>query len=372
MSKRVGVTDTCAPGLKSQHVTAIEALAKATQAKTEGLHVGSPTLEFYPQLPPTGLLSRKLNIVAESPAASALLITQALLPFFLFAAGDAPLEVDIHGGTNVTWSLSWEYFDQVLLPTLQDSFGLVIERKLVRRGWSLGPQSRGCLHLKLQPLPRGTTFKAKDPERNYVEQDFSISHIDASIVVAASMHKELQKALARDLEILFPRVTLNFVLVEDSGHDSRSYVLLVARSETLRWGRDILSSMPKAGKARTTFAADVSRRVSKDLFDEVGKRGVVDEFLQDQLVVYQALAEGQSSFPRSDRPSDELAQQGSLEQAMGDLELGDRLRKDRTDEPFGDGSLHTRTARWVVAEMLPTVTFYNRGSIVAGAAMKVE
>ena len=37
------------PGLKNQHVTAINAVAKLCNAKVKGLYVGSKTIEFHPQ-----------------------------------------------------------------------------------------------------------------------------------------------------------------------------------------------------------------------------------------------------------------------------------------------------------------------------------
>ena len=44
----------------------------------------------------------------------------------------------------------------------------------------------------------------------------------------------------------------------------------------------------------------------------------------------------------------------------------DRLRKDKIMAPFGEGSLHTTTARWVAAQLLPKVQWYNQGRICDG------
>jgi len=37
-----------------------------------------------------------------------------------------------------------------------------------------------------------------------------------------------------------------------------------------------------------------------------------------------------------------------------------------TSVPFGDGSMHTKTARWVVSQMLPEVRWYDDGRICEG------
>ncbi|ETS84845.1 hypothetical protein PFICI_02870 [Pestalotiopsis fici W106-1] len=366
-------------GLKSQHVSSIAWLARATNAQVDGLAVGSRTLEFAPKAPPTALAQRSISIDVESPAASAMLIFQAILPYLLFAGNAAAaaagkgdgIELEIHGGTNVSFSLSWEYLDQVLLPTLEDQFGIVIKRQLKQRGWSLGPAKKGCVHFQFNPLRPGEKLTSRVPwNKRYTEEDFEMEKIDATILTPTHLHAPLQQALARDLDRLFPNVDVNLVVTEDSGHESRMYVLLVAHSKTgLRWGRDWLYDKKWKTKAPDALAHDMSKKVAGDLHDEIALRGAVDEFLQDQLVVFQALAQGRSSFPRDERgPEDIALGLGGLDiEEEGDEET--RMRKDKTHEPFGQGSTHTTTARWVAAEHLPQINWYNKGRVCEGAAI---
>lgn len=357
-------------GLKSQHATAIRWLAEATDADVENLSIGSKTLTFVPRRPPTELLERNIKISAESGAASSLLILQAIFPFLLFAGNDSnePIEVEISGGTNVSFSLSYEYLDQVLLPTLEDRFGIQVERKLKRRGWSLGPQSRGNIWLKTQPISPGQCLKFKATTPQKYPESYEVKRIDLSIVVPSHAHEKLQTLLVNDLGTLFPGADVHFKLVEDSGFDARWYILAVASSESgLRWGRDILSSLSKKAKSKDVFLAQVSSKLCRELFEEVEMGGQVDEHLQDQLVCFQALCDGYSTFPRGEspeNPSPEL-----LADAMGNLTIGEgRMRKEKNAEPSGNGSLHTRTARWVVGEFLDAAVFFNKGDIVKGAA----
>lgn len=382
-----------APGLKSQHVTAIEYLASATDADVSGLSVGSPTLEFRPRLAPscyyspaatataTGADGRTISISAESPAASTLLIFQAVFPFLLFACGDKPLTLRISGGTNGSFSPSYEYLDQVLLPALHDAFGVAVERRLLSRGWSLGKRQRGKVEFKFTPLKPGETLKLREGGGVYgggggeppdVED---VEAVDVSMIVPADMHDSLSQALVTDLGELFPDADVNFKIIEDSGADSRIYVLLVAKAGAVRWGRDILESTPKKAKGKggsqstSSLSETISRRVSKELYDEVSTGGVVDGFLQDQLVIFQALAEGRSSFPRG------VDDTGSLEGAMDKLDIdgdGERLRRDKADGPFGEGSTHTTTARWVTAQLLPGVKWFNKGNVCEGVGMHME
>jgi RNA 3'-terminal phosphate cyclase (ATP) len=363
----------CGSGLKAQHVASLSYLAAATDAETSGLEVGSHTLDFRPRLKPSQLLAdgqRKVRIDADSEAASTLLIFQAILPFLLFAGNerDEPIEVEISGGTNVSWSPSWDYVDQVLLPTLEDTFGVVLERRLVRRGWSAGTPQRGEVWFRVRPVRLGETLRLREPSGvglRYEKGDFEVKWVDVSVLAPGAMLERFQNAVVRGLEEVLPRAQVNLKVVEDSGRESRVYVLLVARSATLRWGRDVLTSMPKkTKKGQGNFEEYVARKVCQELYDEVESRGTVDEYLQDQLVVFQALAEGKTSFPRSgDR---------TVEDELGDLTLADMERKEKALEPFGEGSMHTKTARWVTRDLLPGVEWYKDGRMCQGVGMRME
>ncbi|KAI3397262.1 hypothetical protein diail_11061 [Diaporthe ilicicola] len=370
-------------GLKSQHVTSIAWLAKATGADVTGLEVGSKTLEFRPARGPGELWERNISIRAESAAASALLVFQAVFPFLLFAGNDSgePIQLTISGGTNVSFSPSYEYLDQVLLPALEGWFGVRVERRLDGRGWSMGPASRGSLWFRIRPVPLGETLRLReDLELGSRPEDFDVRTVDVTIIAPEAMHAELGAALRERLEEKFPGVECAFRVPEDSKHEARIYVLLVARSATLRWGRDLLYSKKRKGKTTAKLSEEVASAVTESLAEEVRSGGVVDEFLQDQLVIFQALAEGRTSFPRSQRPESRgenkpEGQNGTtLEQELDRLHISDRLRKDRTDSPFGvaqTDSTHTQTARWVTAEILePKLTWYNKGRVCEGIGLK--
>lgn len=357
------------PGLKSQHVTAIEFLASVTDAQTEGLAVGSNTLAFIPRLPPTSLPQRQFNISASSGAASTLLILQTIFPFLLYAAGD-PIQLSISGGTNAAWSLSFEYLDQILLPTLEERFGVKVGREMKTRGWSLGKQSRGEVLITVHPIQKGEKLRFIPPTPRSYPEAFVVKSVDVSIATPAFTHEILQTALVENLGQLYPDAEVHFKTLEDSGDPARVYILLVAHSASnIRWGRDILTSLPKRLSSPDTTLKQYASKVCRDLDQEVTLAGEVDEFLQDQLICFQALAEGYSSFLRLDRPMSEEYLSGSSS-AWNSLTHGnEEVRKDRSDEPFGYGELHAQTARWVVAEMLPEVEFYRKGMIVKGAGV---
>ena len=345
----------CSPrfqGLKAQHVSCIEYLAEATKAEVTGCEVGSKSFGFRARLSPVNLVNRNINIKAES-AASVLLVFQSILPFLIFAGDDqgSPITVTIHGGTNVSFSLSFEYLDQVLLPALT-SFGIKVKRKLDYRGWSHGSKQLGSAQFEITPLSPGQTLKAAE----WPKDRGTLSKIDISIITPGDLQEPLKRSLEFELDLAFPGVDWDFILVEDSRHRARIYTLLVAHTTTgLRLGYDWLYDKKTKNKDNNTIATEIAQKVLDGIDTELRKGGTVDEYLQDQLVVFQALARGKSSIS------------GSAEALTSDKE-----RVDRTDEPFGDGSTHSRTARWVTSQLLPQTKWINKGRVCEGIGFNVN
>jgi RNA 3'-terminal phosphate cyclase (ATP) len=313
--------------------------------------VGSKTFEFKANLSPVNLANRNIHIKAES-AASTLLVFQSIFPFLLFAGDESgsSITITIQGGTNVSYSLSYEYLDQVLLPSLE-GFGIHVDRKLEYRGWSHGTQGTGSIKLQFVPLALGRSLEAAA----WPTERGTISKIDISIVVPAYLQQVLKKTLLFELDLVFPAAEVNFAVVEDSKHKARMYTLLVAHTSTgLRYGRDWLYDKKSKDKDVNQISTEIAQRVVDELDVELRKGGLVDEYLQDQLVIFQALAAGRSTIP-----------------GTSEALVSDRDRIDETDEPFGDGSAHTTTARWVASQLLPQAKWIDKGRICEGVGWKV-
>lgn len=120
---------------------------------------------------------------------------------------------------------------------------------------------------------------------------------------------------------------------EDSKHEKRYYLLLVATSTTgIRLGRDWLyDHSVRVGKT-DSIISNIVRKVSGELIEEIEHGGCVDEYMRDQLVVFQALAVGRSSV------------------------FGGRC-----NEAIVKPSLHAKTAHWVAKEVIG-VDFNEDGS----------
>ncbi|CAG8957699.1 hypothetical protein HYFRA_00000034 [Hymenoscyphus fraxineus] len=277
-----------------------------------------------------------------------MLVFQALLPFLLHASDEkgTPIALSIEGGTNVGFSPSFEYIDQVLLPSLE-RFGINVERHLESRGWSQGSRQIGSTKFKIDPIPLGQPLSPPDwpTERGY------ITKIDISIIVPLVMHGSMKKAFLSELETVFPETNTNFLIVEDSRHIARLYTILVAHTSTgLRFGCDWLYDRSSKNKTSEELSTEIAKKVVSSLNFEVRKGGLVDEHLHDQLIIFQVLAGGKSVIP------------GSAETANSS-----RQRMERTDQPFGDGSPHATTARWVTSQFFPNLKWVDKGRVCVGA-----
>lgn len=119
-------------------------------------------------------------------------------------------------------------------------------------------------------------------------------------------------------------------MAEESGHPKRLYLLLVAETAGgYRLGRDWLYDRKAKSYTSDDVLEKLVERVVRELESEVAHGGCVDEYMQDQVVVFQALGEGRSGVDGGGGGSGE-----------GRVEKG------------GGVSLHTRTARWVVERLL--------------------
>ncbi|MCJ1383928.1 hypothetical protein MMC17_007042 [Xylographa soralifera] len=349
-----------AGGLKSAHLAGAEWLARATDATTTGMTIKSRDLVFRPTSNKTpqssaigttqdhenssngrneiqngvwkniyvdGRLVKRSSHISMSSPGSIFLILQAILPYVLFSSPTTgnpmttnesiPIRLTIDGGTNVFHSLSYEYASQVLFPMLLSNIGIgPINMTLHSRGWSTGRADVGSVVFDIIPIKPGNNISAFSfADRGHVSK-IHVSVLADNFAARASIRELVTEQLLKR----YPNIEILFPVDEDSKHSKRLYLLLVAEtSNGYRLGRDWLyDEKINDTKLDKTLHRLVSK-VIRDLDDELAHGGCVDEFMQDQLVVFQALAEGRTEV---DGGTDRRA------------------------------SLHTQTARWVIETLL--------------------
>ncbi|KAE8132115.1 RNA 3'-terminal phosphate cyclase/enolpyruvate transferase [Aspergillus pseudotamarii] len=152
-------------GLKGSHLAAITYLARVSGSSVVGAELGSTSLSFYPravQMPRDrghergGAIESHINIALRT-AGSVFLVFQALYPYMLHAGANSSvlerqITLSIVGGTNVSFSPSYDYVAQVLVPNFARVGLPHLSVQLIKRGWGTGPFSLGKVTLIADPL----------------------------------------------------------------------------------------------------------------------------------------------------------------------------------------------------------------------------
>jgi len=278
------------PGLRPQHLTAVQALARVCQAEVTEAHLGSQALTFKPRVLKAG---HYLFDVAEKTgsAGAVSLIAQALLPPLLMAG--VPTTVILRGGTHVPWSPPVHYLSQVFLPALA-GMGATAGLSLKRWGWY--PKGGGEVHFHITPVRALTGVEWRTPAAPVAFQALSA----ASKLPEHVARRQAARLTARLKE------SVPVEIIPASGPDPGSFVFL--------WG-------PRAGfsalGARGKPAEQVADEVAEAYLAFRKSRAALDRHLADQILLYLALARGPSSFTTETVTSHLLTNVWAIEQFLG-------------------------------------------------------
>ncbi|GGM72579.1 RNA 3'-terminal phosphate cyclase (ATP) [Halarchaeum rubridurum] len=271
----VAVTDVRAaretPGLKRQHVAALDALAAITDADLDGARVGSERVAIDPG-PVAGGDAR----VEIGTAGSVPLVVDAVLP--LAARLDDPFRLTVTGGTDVRWAPPLDYLRCVKLPLLR-AHGLDASLTCERRGFY--PAGGGAVTLTLRPSDLDSLSLSARGARRGIDVRSVASESLADADVAERQADAARDALPGDGE-----TSVAYVPADSPG----SVVTLVARYAGVRAG---FSALGERGKP----ADDVAREAVAAFEAFEATAASVDTHLADQLLPFAALAGGEYVAP---------------------------------------------------------------------------
>jgi RNA 3'-terminal phosphate cyclase (ATP) len=134
------------PGLRPQHLTAVQAAATVCNARLEVDALGSQTLTFLPGGParPGEYIFDVAEATRGGSAGSVGLVLQTVLLPLALADGESYLV--LRGGTHVPWAPPVSYLEHVFLPTLA-RMGLHAEVESAR--WGFYPAGGGEAHVQI-------------------------------------------------------------------------------------------------------------------------------------------------------------------------------------------------------------------------------
>lgn len=270
-----GTRDT--PGLRPQHVAAVQAIAEVTDAEVSGLEVGSEEITLEPGPVTCGAIAIDVGTAGSIP-----LVFDTLLPLVLEMTG--PVRCKITGGTDVKWSPPVTYHRQVKLPFLRE-FGFRGKIEVERRGFY--PKGGGQATLDMAPAEY-TPIRLTDRgalEKAAIHSLATEDLADADVVTRQTEQAESELRSRTDVPI---EASTEYVKADSTG----STILLELQYENSRAG---FSALGEPGKP----AEDVAD-TAVEAFEVYRKSaGAVDRHLADQLLPFLAVGGGTITTPES-------------------------------------------------------------------------
>ena len=267
------------PGLRPQHLTGVRAVAALSSADASGLRVGSREITFKPRRLGGGRMR-----VDAGTAGSTTLMLQSLMPAMAFS--ERPVEVELRGGTNNPMAPPVEYFQYVLLPTLE-RMGCRFELELLRRGFY--PRGGGVVRARSTPIDELKPIRLT--EFGGVKRVFGLSYscrLPSHIVERmASTAEKIIRERGYDVEI---RREILRPGDRACSLDPGCGIILVAEL-----GSGALMASDNLGKLGVP-AERVAEEAARDLLSQLDTGAPVDRHLGDQLVIWASLASGTSEY----------------------------------------------------------------------------
>lgn len=252
-------------GLMLQHLNAIKAVAQLSNASCDELYMGSNEIFFKPESLRGG--DFEINI---KTAGSIALVLQAFMIPACFAKSE--VNITICGGTDVRWSPSINYLQNVTLPLLK-TMGYIAEIDIIRRGHY--PRGGGIVNVTIDPIKKLKPIRNTELEVNKIR---GISHCvrlpEHVAVRQAESAEKVLKVNGFDAEIE--------IEISNNALGAGSGIILWSEGKSRIGGSAIGQRGLKAEK--------VGKNAAEELLYHISNGSSADKYLGDQLIPYMAIA----------------------------------------------------------------------------------
>ena len=258
------------PGLLRQHLAAVLAAARISNAHTEGAELGSGTLEFRPQQIQAG--QYKFSI---GSAGSTGLVLQTVLPILMCAGERSTLTLE--GGTHNPMAPPFDFLQRAFLPLLA-RMGVDVQLNLIRPGFF--PAGGGQLDVQITPCAQLRPL--------HLAARGKTTRISAQAYIAGIPLHVAERELAVVKRKLQPKDADLQVCGLANDYGPGNMLAVTVESEQLT---EVFCGFGAHGVSAEAVAGDVCQQAKRYLDSEAA----VDEHLADQLLLPMALA-GAGSF----------------------------------------------------------------------------
>jgi RNA 3'-phosphate cyclase len=258
------------PGLRAQHLKAVEAAGAVSRARIEGAALGSDALLFEPR----GIHPGEFSFDIGTAGSTSLVLQTILVP--LGFAG-APSTVVLTGGTHVPWSPCFHYLDLQWMPHLRR---IGFEARLTLELAGFYPRGGGRIRAVIEPPAALAPL--------LLAERGSLVRIRGVSAVAGLDRRIAERQKRRALERLAGlRTAATIEVVDLPAGSPGTLLLLMAEFEHSRCCYCGLGARGKPAECVADEAAD-------GLFSFLTADGAVDPWLADQLVLPLALVPAES------------------------------------------------------------------------------
>ncbi|CAH2311602.1 RNA 3 -terminal phosphate cyclase isoform X1 [Pelobates cultripes] len=265
------------PGLRPQHLSGLVTVRDLCAGQLENAEIGSTEVTFTPGKIKGGALTADTKT-----AGSVCLLLQVSLPCVLFA--ESPSELIFKGGTNAEMAPQIDYTTMVFKP-IAEKFSFKLDCDIRRRGYY--PRGGGEILVRVAPVKYLNPINLTD--RGTITKIYGRAFVAG--VLPYKMVKDMTSAAVRCIRRELRDLYVNIQAVQESGDKAvgnGSGIIIVAETST-----GCLFAGSALGK-RGVSADRVGAEAAEILLRNLHHGGCVDEYLQDQLIIFMALADGVS------------------------------------------------------------------------------
>jgi RNA 3'-terminal phosphate cyclase (ATP) len=257
------------PGLRQQHLTAVNAAAEICSGKVDGAQVGAQQFTFVP-----GSVRAGDYVFRIGTAGSTTLVLQTVLPPLMLA--DAPSVLHLEGGTHNVHAPPFEFLDQTFLPLVCRT-GPRVSVELERYGFY--PPGGGRLGVMIEPTGERKAL-------HLLERGSLLARHARALVVKLAPH-----IAERELEVIRRELGLGDeelrVETSDNALSPGNVLTVEIESEALT---EIFTGIGERG----VRAEAIAERVAAEAARYLSIDAPVGEHLADQLLIPLALSGGGS------------------------------------------------------------------------------
>jgi RNA 3'-terminal phosphate cyclase (ATP) len=279
------------PGIKKQHLAGILSAKQICKAETEGLELNSIQLTFIPNEIKHNVLENPIKVDIGSAGACSLVI-QTILPILFYSKTNTHTNISITGGTNVDFSPPIDFFIHILLPTLTI---LDISAKIVveKRGYM--PKSGGKLNLQVESSNNSNmSFNSIQliSKGQLIDKPICYIHGYSLQIYLDDIINEINKYI----DCIFD---IKDVIILDSQTKCTQQILgyfLVGKTDTNCYIHTSSVIYIKEKKYQKTLYENIKRSIKRYEINKSDNDMCVDEYLQDQLIIFMALTKNISKI----------------------------------------------------------------------------